>query len=77
MTFYAGVVFESLWQGFSTFFVSRNILGIKKFPRNKIKKNPSEVVCFYLKNHRLELVCVWLKKIEKEVLCFMDPVRTI
>jgi hypothetical protein len=44
--------------------------GPKKIPRNKIKKNPSEVVCFYLKNRRLELVCVLLKKIEKEVLCF-------
>jgi hypothetical protein len=28
----------SLTQGFSTFFASRNILDLKKVPRNKIKK---------------------------------------
>jgi hypothetical protein len=61
---------HTLKQGFSTFFVSRNILDQKKFPRNKIKKSPSEVVCFYFKKSSIRASLCLTLKIENEVVCF-------
>ena len=61
---------KGVFQGFPNFFVSRNTIDLKKVSRNKFKKIPSEVVCFYLKKNRLELVCLWYNKFEKEVVCF-------